>query len=110
VLSDVLQLRLVCKAFAEVLMDIAFRRIVICMTMSHGKEEYRMDTLKTLAEIQEDHPVRVLARKLKIQTLDAELDPKNSADAFNYLEAICRNLKGVDSLVYVAAFCESPCC
>jgi hypothetical protein len=105
-LSDVLQLRLVCKAFAEGLMGIAFRQIVICMIMARRKAYYPIGTLKALAEIQEDHPVRVLARTLKIETL--HLEPENSAEAADYLKAVCRNLRRVDSLMYVAAFSESP--
>ncbi|KAH6912257.1 hypothetical protein BKA70DRAFT_829776 [Coprinopsis sp. MPI-PUGE-AT-0042] len=97
-LSDVLVLRLVCKAFAEALMDIALRRIVIDTTGRSEIETCQLEPLKTLAEIDERHPVRGLARILEVKHWNP--DPDLQVEAVGHLEAICRNLTRIESLVW----------
>lgn len=82
-------------------MGIALRRIVVDTSGPTEEERCQIDALKTLAEIQEDHPVRVLARTLEIKSF--KLDPDITTEALGYLKAICRNLTRVETLVYVLA-------
>jgi hypothetical protein len=87
--------------------DLALSRVVIDTTGCSDVEGSRIDPLKTLAEVDEHHPVRVVARELKIRCFALEDDRR--LEALNYLKAICRNLKGVKSFVCVlnsAWFCS----
>ncbi|KAH6912260.1 hypothetical protein BKA70DRAFT_1267114 [Coprinopsis sp. MPI-PUGE-AT-0042] len=95
-LGDVLELRLVCKGFAEALIGIALRRVVIDTNGRSEIEGCRIEPLKTLAEIDEHHSVRVLARSLEIKRWSPDSDLQ--VEAIGYLEAICRNLTRVESL------------
>ncbi|KAH6912256.1 hypothetical protein BKA70DRAFT_1535595 [Coprinopsis sp. MPI-PUGE-AT-0042] len=97
-LGDVLELRLVCKTFAEAMMGVALRRIVIDTTKISKVEDLQMHPLKTLAEIDEQHPVRARARTLEIKCF--KLDPDLRIEALNYLKTICCNLSRVKCLVW----------
>ncbi|KAH6910330.1 hypothetical protein BKA70DRAFT_1424876 [Coprinopsis sp. MPI-PUGE-AT-0042] len=97
-LGDVLQLRLVCKYFSETLTAIAFRHIVIDTRGLSAEEGCRIDALKTLAEVEERHPVRYLARKLEVRSF--QLNPDLKIEALNCFTTVCRNLTRVESLVW----------
>ncbi|KAH6912259.1 hypothetical protein BKA70DRAFT_829787 [Coprinopsis sp. MPI-PUGE-AT-0042] len=95
---DIPKLRLVCKAFAGASIDIALRRIVVDTSGSSEIEGCRMDVLRTLAEVDEHHLVRVLARSLEIKRWSP--GPGQQVEAVGHLEAICRNLTQVESLIW----------